>query len=53
MLVAQIDDLVLDQRRFERLERLGVETFFQIETVNLGAEVAPDALDLEWRGAVF
>ena len=49
VLVAQDDDLVLDQCRLERLERRGVHAVLEIEAVDLGAEFCAQALDLEWR----
>ena len=46
-------DLVLDQRRLKRTEGFRIETFRQVEAVNLGAEMASDALDLERCAAML
>jgi hypothetical protein len=49
VLVTQDNDLVLDQRRFERLEGVRVHPVLEVEAVNLGAEFCAQPFDLERR----
>ncbi len=49
MLVAQHDDLVLDQRGFEGVQRRRRQWLSEIDTGNLRAELDAQAFDLKWR----
>ena len=47
MLVAQDDDLVLDQRGFERLERHRIVVLLEIEAMNFRTQPRAQPLDFE------
>ena len=49
MLVAQHDDLVLDQRGFEGVQRRRRQWLSEIDTGDFRAELDAQALDLKWR----